>query len=261
LRGDTASAARFEELAKATPEGELRVLDQQAQRAAALGQMEQFRQLRAHTAERAKGLSMSDYAANQFLQHATVEAEFGYSARAATQIDIAMALSPDPSFVADLADAAAAAGLDQKAETLIADARRARPEDTLIQNVVAPRVQARVLMHHGRAADAIQALAAAQPYEDGRYFHTHVLRGQAYLANGDLGNAVQEFRKFLARRAVWPFSFYHPLAQLGLARALAAQHDTAGARTAYQDFFAIWKDADPDIPILRQAKAEYAKLQ
>jgi hypothetical protein len=65
----------------------------------------------------------------------------------------------------------------------------------------------------------------------------------------------------LARGGLWPLSFYYPLAQLGLARALAAQHDAAGARTAYQDFFASWKDADPDIPILKEAKAEYAKLQ
>jgi serine/threonine protein kinase/tetratricopeptide (TPR) repeat protein len=261
MRGDAVSAARFEELAKATPEGELRVLDQQAQHAAALGQMERFRQLRARTAERAKDLSMSDYAANQLLQHAIAEAELGYPARAATEIEAAMALSPDPAFVADLADTAAAAGLDQKAETLIAEARRARPDDTLIQNVVAARVQARLQLHHGKAADSIQTLAPAQPYEDGRYFQTHVLRGQAYLANGDPANAVSEFRKFLARRAVWPFSFYYPLAQLGLARALTAQHDTANARTAYQDFFGLWKDADPDVPILKEAKNEYAKLQ
>jgi len=218
LRGDAASAAQFEALAKATPEGELRVLDQQAQHAAALGQMDRFRQLRARTVERAKGLSMSDYAANQLLQHAIVEAELGYPDRAATEIEAAMALSPDPAFLADLADAAAAAGLDQKADALIAQARRARPDDTLIQNVVTARVQARLQMRHGKAADAIQELAAAQPYEDGRYFQTHVLRGQAYLANSDAVNAALEFRKLLARRAVLPFSFYYPLAQLGLAR-------------------------------------------
>ncbi|HKW67655.1 MAG TPA: hypothetical protein VJP04_10240, partial [Terriglobales bacterium] len=105
-------------------------------------------------------------------------------------------------------------------------------------------------------------LATAQPYEDGLiWFNTHVLRGEAYLASGDAANAVTEFRKFLARRVDAPFSFYYPLAQLGLARALTAQHDVAGARTAYQDLFAMWKDADPDLPVLKQAKAEYAKLQ
>jgi hypothetical protein len=163
--------------------------------------------------------------------------------------------------VADVADTAAAAGLDQKAETLIAGARRERPDDTLLQKVVVPRVQARLEMRHGKAAAAVQTLAGAQSYEEGRYFRTHVLRGEAYLAAGEAGKAVPEFRKFLARGGLWPLNFYYPLAQLGLARALAAQHDAAGARTAYQDFFASWKDADPDIPILKEAKAEYAKLQ
>ena len=115
-------------------------------------------------------------------------------------------------------------------------------------------------MHHGKAADAIQTLAAAQPYEEGLWFDNHVLRGQAYLASGDAGNAAAEFRKFLARRAGAPSSFDYPLAQLGLARALAAQHDSA-ARTAYQDCLAMWKEADPDLPVLQQAKSEYAKLQ
>jgi hypothetical protein len=87
------------------------------------------------------------------------------------------------------------------------------------------------------------------------------LRGEAYLASGQAGDAVLEFRKVVARRGMSVVSVTYPLAQLGLARALAAQHDTANARTAYQDFFALWKSADPDIPVLIEAKMEYAKLQ
>ena len=260
-KGDSAGAARMQELAKATPEGELRVLDQQAQRAAALGQIGQVRELRGRAIEKAKSLGMSDNAANELLQEATAEAEFGYASRAAEEVDAAIALSRDLQFLADAADTAAAAGLDQKAESLIAEARRGRPDDTLIQKVVVPRVEAQLQMRHGKAATAVQTLAAAQQYEEGQYFRTHVLRGEAYLAAGDAGNAAKEFRKFLARRTAALLNFHYPLAQLGLARALAAQHDSANARTAYQDFFASWKDADPDIPILKEAKSEYAKLQ
>ena len=261
FRGDNATAARLEEQAKSSPEGELRALDQQASHAAALGQVGQLRDLRGRAVEKAKGLGMSDNAANELLQEANVEAEFGYASRAAQEIDAALSLSHDPAFVADVADTAATAGLDQKAETLIAGARRERPDDTLLQKVVVPRVQARLELRHGKAAAAVQTLAGAQAYEEGRYFRTHVLRGEAYLAAGEAGKAVLEFRKFLARRGLWPLSFHYPLAQLGLARALAAQHDSANARTAYQDFFASWKDADPDLPVLKQARAEYAKLQ
>ena len=262
LRGDSAGAAHLEQLAQASPEGELRVLGQQAEHAGALGQLGQVRLLRARVVERAKGMNMPDFAANQLIDEATTEAAFGYPARASEQIDAALALSRDPTFLGDVADAASAAAQDQKAESLLAEAGKGRPDDTFLQKVVAPRIAARLQLHQGKAAAAVQTLATTQPYEDGfQFFNTHVLRGQAYLASSDAANAASEFRKFLSRRALAPFSIYYPLAQLGLARALAAQHDAAGARTAYQDLFAMWKNADPDLPVLKQAKAEYAKLQ
>jgi len=262
LRGDSAGAAHLEQLAQASPEGELRVLGQQAEHAGALGQLGQVRLLRARVVERAKGMNMPDFAANQLIDEATTEAAFGYPARASEQIDAALALSRDPTFLGDVADAASAAAQDQKAESLLAEAGKGRPDDTFLQKVVAPRIAARLQLHQGKAAAAVQTLATTQSYEDGfQFFNTHVLRGQAYLASSDAANAASEFRKFLSRRALAPFSIYYPLAQLGLARALAAQHDAAGARTAYQDLFAMWKNADSDLPVLKQAKAEYAKLQ
>jgi serine/threonine protein kinase/tetratricopeptide (TPR) repeat protein len=260
-RGDIATATRMQDLAKASPEGELRVLSQEASHAATLGQLARARTLRMSAVERAKSIGVSDFAADQLLDEADAEAALGYPSRATEQIDAALALSHDPSFIASVADVCAAAGEDQKAESLIAEARRERPDDTFIQSVLAPRIEARLQMRHGKAEAALQALAAAQAYEDGRYFDNHILRGEAYLAGGQAGNAVTEFRKFLARQVLAQFSVDYPLAQLGLARGLAAQHDAAGARTAYQDFFAMWKDADPDLPVLKEAKAEYAKLQ
>ena len=262
LRGDSAGAAHLEQLAQASPEGELRVLGQQAEHAGALGQLGQVRLLRARVVERAKGMNMPDFAANQLIDEATTEAAFGYPARASEQIDAALALSRDPTFLGDVADAASAAAQDQKAESLLAEAGKGRPDDTFLQKVVAPRIEARLQLHQGKAAAAVQTLATTQPYEDGfQFFNTHVLRGQAYLASSDAANAASEFRKFLNRRSLAPFSIYYPLAQLGLARALAAQHDVPSARTAYQDLFAMWKNADPDLPVLKAAKAEYAKLQ
>jgi hypothetical protein len=78
---------------------------------------------------------------------------------------------------------------------------------------------------------------------------------------GDSGKALAEYQKILTHRGLDPLSVFYPLAQLGSARAYVLQKDTAHARTAYQDFFASWKDADPDVPILKQAKAEYSALQ
>jgi eukaryotic-like serine/threonine-protein kinase len=86
-------------------------------------------------------------------------------------------------------------------------------------------------------------------------------RGLAYLALHRAPEAAAEFQKVLDHPGIVRVGFTGVLARLGLARAYAAQSDTAKARVAYQDFFALWKDADPDIPLLKQAKSEYAKLQ
>ncbi len=87
------------------------------------------------------------------------------------------------------------------------------------------------------------------------------MRGQAYLVSHQGSEAVAEFQKFLDHRGIVMNCPLGALAHLGLARAYALQGDAAKARTAYQDFLALWKDADPDIPILKQARAEYAKLK
>jgi hypothetical protein len=86
-------------------------------------------------------------------------------------------------------------------------------------------------------------------------------RGYAYLATGQNQDAAKEFQGVIDHRGVVQNSILGALAHRGLARALAASGDSAGARTAYHDFLTLWKDADPDIPILKQAKAECAKLQ
>ena len=260
LRGDAAEAARLEESARKSPEGELRALGLEGSHAAALGKLRQVRDLTSRSVDQAKRLTMSDLSANISLRGAEVEAGFGYPAQATDAVNSALALSRDPSLLLSAADVLASIGQDSKAEALKQQAVKARPEDTFVQNVGVPRVTARLQMHQGKPALALQTLARAQAYEDGLGFDTHVLRGNLYLANAAPADAAREFRKFLARNSLAPFSFYYPLAQLGLARALAAQGNAAEARTAYQDLFAMWKDADPDLPILKQAQAEYAKL-
>ena len=118
-----------------------------------------------------------------------------------------------------------------------------------------------IALQNGNPALAIQLLAATTPYDSGFFGRRSLyLRGMAYLHLGDGKDAAAEFQKILAHRAGFIGAWIYPLARLGVARALALQGDTASARIAYQDFLAFWKDADPDIPILKQAKAEYAKL-
>ncbi|MGH9601621.1 MAG: tetratricopeptide repeat protein [Terriglobales bacterium] len=125
--------------------------------------------------------------------------------------------------------------------------------------MVGPRMRAIQATNRGNPQKAIQLLDGALPYASWWDFVLYE-RGRAYLRVGKGKEAADEFQKLLGTRLVQPTSPLLSLAHLGLARAHALSGDTASARKAYQDFFALWKDADPDIPILKEAKAEYAKL-
>jgi len=129
-------------------------------------------------------------------------------------------------------------------------------------------ITAAMALHGGNGKRAIDALSVAAPYELGQTNSTFTfalypvyLRGEAYLATKQGIEATAEFQKILDHAYVVGNAPIAALAHLGLARAYALAGDSAESKTAYQDFFALWKNANPDIPILQQAKAEYAKLR
>ena len=133
-----------------------------------------------------------------------------------------------------------------------------------------PTIQAQLLIDGRDGSRAIVVLQAAVPHELGTTpdfgllslsLYPVYVRGEAYLAAHSGSEAAVEFRKILDHRGIVGNAPIGALAHLGLARAYALQGDTAKAHAAYQDFLPLWKDADPDIPILKEAKAEYAKLQ
>ena len=117
--------------------------------------------------------------------------------------------------------------------------------------------------NRSNSAQAIQLSQTTSRYEMGEIagFWPTYIRGQAYLRQRAGAEAAAEFQKILDHRGVDAFSPLYPLAHLGLARAASLTGDTAKARKAYQDFFALWRDADTDIPILQQARQEYERLQ
>jgi serine/threonine protein kinase/tetratricopeptide (TPR) repeat protein len=157
----------------------------------------------------------------------------------------------------------ATCGEAAKAEGVAADLGKNYPLHTLVQKLAIPQIRARVELQRGNSAKASEELRPAEAYQFG-YIASGVptyLRGLAYLQAKQGSQAVAEFQKILDHKPAFGASAYVSLARLGLARGLALSGDTAKARTAYQDFFTKWKDADPDIPILKVAKAEYAKLQ
>jgi len=162
-----------------------------------------------------------------------------------------------------VAEAFALSGDSSRAQSITEELGRRFPNDTLLHNVAIPSVLALTALNRKAPEQAIEALRAATPYELGSsqgLFPIYV-RGLAYLQAKRGTEAVAEFQKIVDHRGIDPTGVEHSLAKLGLGRAYAMSGDAARARTAYQDSLALWKDADPDIPILKEAKAEYAKLQ
>jgi eukaryotic-like serine/threonine-protein kinase len=144
-----------------------------------------------------------------------------------------------------------------------------RFEDTDAQFNYLPTLRGKIALLHSNPQQAIDVLAVAAPYELGTpaigYYNWPNLypvyvRGEAYLAAGQGREAAAEFQKILDHRGIVLNEPIGALAHLQLGRAHAMQGDTAKSRAAYQDFLTLWKDADPDIPIVKEAKAEYAKL-
>ncbi len=138
------------------------------------------------------------------------------------------------------------------------------PVDTVIKNLWLPEIRSVIELNKGNATQAVNELALAEALElswvEPRLMPAY-LRGQAYLMAHRGPEAAREFQKILNHRGVVFNSPIGALAHLQIARAYAMQGDTAKAKAAYQDFLTLWKDADPDIPILAAAKAEYAKLK
>jgi eukaryotic-like serine/threonine-protein kinase len=145
-----------------------------------------------------------------------------------------------------------------QAEALAAKLDRMSPEDTIDQKVHLPLIRSIVERQRGNAAKAADLLAESEPYEF--TLDLHYQRAQAYLAAREPAKAAAELEKLISERGAGWWQVYAPLAQLDLARAYAGLGQREKSGKAYDEFFTTWKEADPDIPILKEAKAEYAKL-
>lgn len=160
------------------------------------------------------------------------------------------------------------AGDSGQAMQLANDLGKRFPQDTIVQFNYLPTIRAASELRDGDSGKAIRTLAAAAPYElgitaldAGTSLYPVYLRGEAYLAAQQGSGAAAEFQKILDHPGVVQNELIGALAHLGLGRAYVLSGDTSKARAAYQDFLTLWKDADPDVPILNEAKAEYARLQ
>ena len=237
------------------------LLDTDAYSAAYSGQLRRSRDSKRRAI--ALAAAENERAANFEAGAAIWEALFGNAAQARRQITSALARSSTRDVQLSAALALAFTGDGPRAQALADDLARRFPEDTEVQFIYLPEVRAQIALSRNNFLRAIDDLQSAAPYElglDGTLYPVYV-RGEAYLAARRGSKAANEFQKILDHRGIVANDPIGALAHLGLGRAYAMQGDVAKARAAYQDFLTLWKDADPDIPILKEAKAEYAKLQ
>jgi eukaryotic-like serine/threonine-protein kinase len=241
-----------------------------------LGKAREFSRRAVAAAERAQE---KETAAAYEAEAALREALFGNAAEGRQRVAAALGLSTGRDVQYEAALALGFAGDASRAQTLATDLAKRFPEDTVVQVNYLPTIHAQLALSRNYASKAIEALQAAALYELGSpgsaalspALYPVYVRGEAYLAAHQGSEAAAEFQKILDQRGVVSNEPIGALARLGLARAYALQAQSmqdpdadavrTKARAAYQDFFALWKDADFDIPILKQAKAEYVKLQ
>jgi len=268
IEGDMAEMARQVEWATGKPGAEDEFLSLQADTEAFYGRLEKARSLSRRAVESALRNDEKEIAAQWHLDAALREAEFGNPPEARQQTAAALALAPTRDVQALAGLTLAKAGDSAQAQRMANELEKRFPRNTMINAYWLPTIRARIEIQRNNPSKAIEFLQAASSYDlanpppgVGGILHPVYERGQAYLLLHQGEQAAAEFQKFFDHRGVVMNCPLGALAHLGLARASVLQGDTAKARSAYQDFLTLWKDADPDIPILKQAKAEYAKLQ
>jgi predicted Zn-dependent protease len=273
LRNDAQGLAQQVALSAGKPGVEDVLLYLEADTAAYFGRMAKARELSRQAAASAERADEKEAAAGYEAEAALREALFGNGAEARQRAGAALKLSTGRhvQFVAALAlsFAVGAARAQTQAEKLTDDLARRFPQDTIVQFNYLPTLHAQLALSRNDASKAIGALQASAPFELGAPANGNLslslypvyVRGEAYLAARRGSEAAVEFQKILDHRGAVFNEPIGALAHLGLARACVLQGDTARALAAYKDFLTLWKDADPDIPILKQAKTEYAKLQ
>jgi len=268
LEGDSESMKRELAWAAGKPEYEMFLLQFQSDTEAYYGRRRAAAAFTQRAVEAALRDNAREKAAVYLVNAALREVEVGDPVRARKSADSALALMSSKNVRILVALALARTGSAGRAEAIANELAKARPSDTLLNFYWLPTIRAAVKLDRNQPAKALEFLQSAANFELGgprplspSTLYPVYLRGQAYLLLHQPDQAAVEFQKFLDHPGcVWNF-ILGALAHLQQARAYGMAGKKTKARTAYQDFFNLWKDADPDIPILKEAKAEYAKLQ
>ena len=268
-RGDTAEMARHVANSAGKPGHEDLLLALEADTAAYFGHLGKAREFSRRAEDSADVGGEKQTAAGYYAVSALREALFGDAAKGQQEAAVAKGHSAGHDKDYGVALAFAYAGDASRAQALADDLAKRFPEDTIVQFNYLPTLRAKLALLRSDPQQALDALRVAAPYELGLpsssfynwpNLYPVYVRGEAYLVAHQGSKATAEFQKILGHRGVVFNEPIGALAHLQLGRAYAMQGDTAKARAAYQDFLTLWKDADADIPILKEAKAEHARL-
>src|ERR1700733_3688931 len=270
LRDDAATMRKEFEWSVGKPGFEDAMLAMQADTEAYGGHLKKARKLSKRALASAASADAKETGALWQVFGALREAAFGIQKDAHEDAAASLAMAPDSRDTQILAGVVFARSGDAgRAHALVESLNKSYPVNTILESEWIPAINAQVELGRGNGSKAVELLQPATPYELGQTvgslnnscMYQVYLRGEAYLQAKQGTAAAAEFQKLLDHRGIVWNCWTGALAHLGLARARAEAGDIGGARTAYQDFFALWKDADPDIPILIAAKSEYAKFK
>lgn len=260
IRNDTAAMEKQIEWFAGQPNGYSFVYERQASVSLFYGQLKKSRHLLSQQADLAERSGDVDSAASSLSRIACEEANFGSCESVPEDTTKALALSRTGARYFSLWALVRCGRIDQGEKVIDEWKKTIGPLETQSNKVIIPVDQAFIQLQRKQFDKAIQILQPVLPYERVD-FDAMFVRGQAYLGLGDGKAASAEFQKILDHRGLAPLDTFYPLSFLYLGRSAKVEGDMAKSRKAYQDFFAIWKDADPDLPILKEAKAEYSKLK
>jgi eukaryotic-like serine/threonine-protein kinase len=268
LRNDEREMERLVQRSSDLPGAQAILLSEQSNTAAYYGHFEKAREFSRAAENLMERDGNKELAASYLVQAAVRESEVGEFARAQQYISQAQKLSHGQDVATLTAVALVQIGSVNQAEALCHELDKQWPEGTIVQKYWLPAIRAQIDLRQARPSKAIDDLGVATPLEFANPGSTAVptlypayVRAQAYLAMGHGPKAATEFRKLTDRPGLVLNYPLGALAHLGLARAYKSSGDLQNSRQVYLDFLSLWKDSDPDIPILKQAKAEYAKLQ
>ncbi len=266
LSGDTAEMERQVQWAAGRPGEEDQMFSSHADTQAYYGRLEKARDLARRASDSAVRSDAKETGAQWLAFQGLREAELGNVAAARQAVTRALALAPGRDVRVAAALALARTGETAQSRTILESLQKSEPTNTYLKVYWFPVLEASIAMAQQAPDRAIVALEPALPYElggppPGISMYPPYIRGLAYLAQKNGPAATAEFQKFLDRSGIVQNFLLGSLARLQLGRAYAISGDTAKAKVAYLDFLTLWKDADPDIPVLKEAKAEYAKLQ